>query len=203
MKKLSNSFIGALCFVVTSAFFLPRAHSQALDSRQEWASRVVNLQQGPELNRLIEQLAGSTTQDLIQNWGPKIDADVPAAKQASIRDALNLELQRYSDDVIRVISSKATMVSRDTLVSAYAERFTVDELKQIASFFDSPAIKKYQAATPELSNVFVQGLIDATRADVTARMTQFNESAGKIVSSGATPKASQPPSSKAKPASKP
>lgn len=175
------------------------SHAQNANAKQELAAKVVNLQQGPELDRLVEQLAAGTTQELLQNWGPKVDA-APAARQTQIKEALNAELQKYSDDVIKVIGSKVAKASTEALVPAYAERFTTEELQQIAAFFESPAIKKYQSVAPELGNVFVQKLVESTRADVATRVEQFNTAATKIVGTSATSKAA--PSAKDKPAAK-
>lgn len=168
-------------------------HAQAADPKIELAAKVVKLQQGPELDRLVTQLAGSTTQELIANWGPKLEANVPKASQQKASEALNAELKKYSEDTKQLIGKQVSKVSTDVLVPAYAERFTLEELQQIAAFFESPAIKKYQTTAPELGNVFVQKLIDASRADVLARAKQFDDVALKIVGNpSAAPKASKP-----------
>lgn len=173
------------------------SHAQTADPKQEWAAKVVALQQGPELERLVDQLADSTTQELLQNWAPKLQSNVPKAKQKQVTDELNAELKTYFTDVSRVITSKVGKVSTDALVPAYVQRFTLEELKQIAAFFESPAIKKYQAAAPELGSVFVQQLVDVTRSDVMNRAKQFDEVAAKII--GSTPTAAgnnKPPAKK-------
>jgi hypothetical protein len=167
-------------------------HAQAADPKTEWAAKVVALQQGPELDRLISQLAGSTTQDMISNWGPKLETDVPKAQQKKVSEDLNAELKKYADDTKKLIEKQIGKVNAEVLVPAYAERFTLEELKQISAFFESPAIKKYQAAAPELLNTFIQKLVEASRADVVARAKQFDEAAQKIVGSAAAPKASKP-----------
>ena len=64
-------------------------HAQTADPKTELATRVVKLQQGPELDRLVTQLAGSTTQELIANWGPKLEANVPKANQQKVSETLN------------------------------------------------------------------------------------------------------------------
>jgi hypothetical protein len=156
-------------------------HAQTPDPKTEWAKKVVALQQGPELDRLVAQLAGSTTQDLIANWGPKLEANVPKVKQQKASEDLNVELKKYAEDTKQLISKQVSKVSADVLVPAYAERFTVEELKQIAAFFESPAIKKYQATTPQLGNIFVQKLVEASRSDVVARIKRFDDAALKIV----------------------
>jgi hypothetical protein len=158
-------------------------HAQTVDPKTEWATKVVALQQGPELERLVSQLADSSTQELIAKWAPKLGANVPKTQQKKASEEMNAELKKYADDASKLISKQVSKVSADVLVPAYTERFTLDELKQIASFFESPAIKKYQTTAPELGNLFIQKLVDASRTDVAARAKQFDAAALKIVGS--------------------
>lgn len=187
MNKLTITLAFALLGGVTSL------HAQTPDPKTEWATKVVALQQGPELDRLVSQLTASTTQEVIANWGPKLRTNVPQAKQQKAMEDLNVELKKYAEDTNKLIGKQVKKVSADVLIPAYAERFSVDELKEIAAFFDSPAIKKYQAAAPELGNTFVKKLIEASRSDVIARAKQFDDAALKIVgNTPAEPKASKP-----------
>ena len=179
MKKLMLHLL-----LASSAYasFAPAAYAQtATDPKIEWASKVVALQQGPELDRLVAQLADSASQELIANWGPKLDSNVPKARLKKATDDLNAELTKYGNDTTKLISTQIAKVSTDVLVPAYTERFSLEELKQLAAFFESPAIKKYQSLAPELGNVFVQKLVEASRPDVAARGRQFDVVAAKIV----------------------
>jgi hypothetical protein len=195
MKKL------LITLAVASLTFAGASQAQPADTKLEWATRVVALQQGPELDRLVEQLATGTTQELLQNWGPQLEA-MPQAKQAQAKEQLNTELQKYVADVSGVISNKTRAASNEALIPAYVEKFSLEELKQIAAFFESPAIKKYQAAAPELGNVFVGKLVDSTRADVQARMKQFDDAAGKIIGAPAKAPAAPGPAKSKAPAKK-
>lgn len=196
MKKILN--IAATAVIASFVLAAGSSLAQTTDPKLDWATKVVALQQGPELDRLVEQLTQTTTQDLLQNWAPKLQNDVPANKQEQVREALNAELKKYADDVVNIISGKVGAVSKESLVSAYMERFSLDELQQIAAFFESPVIKKYQASAPELANVFVQKLVEATRTDVTARASQFDAAAEKIMGSVATGKSTPAPAGKSK-----
>ncbi|OGA96597.1 MAG: hypothetical protein A3E79_00385 [Burkholderiales bacterium RIFCSPHIGHO2_12_FULL_61_11] len=177
MKKLITTLAMA-CLACSSA-----VQAQTPASKTEWAAKVVTLQQGPELDQLVTQLAGSAAQDLIAKWGPQLESKVPKAKQQKASEDLNAELNKYAEDAKQLIAKRVSKVSADALVPAYAERFTLEELQQIAAFFESPAIKKYQASAPELGNMFVQKLVEASRADVLGRAKQFDDAALKIVGS--------------------
>lgn len=192
MKKLLTTL------ALSTLFLAGATHAQGVDPKLEWANKVVALQQGPELERMISQLAGVSTQELILHWEPRLQSNVPKAKQAKALDDLNVELKKYSDEVRVIIASKVAKVSSDALVPAYVEKFSLEELKQIAAFFESPAVKKYQSVAPDLGNAFVEKLIEAVRPEVSARAKVFDDSAVKIVGSG--PDA---PAGKAAPGAKP
>ena len=187
---------------ITSLTLCTTSYAQTADPKLEWAAKVAT-QQGPELQRLVRQLAESSAQDLLQVWSPKLQSNVPPEKLQQVTAQLNTELKLYFDDVTKVINGKVSKVSNDALVPAYMDQFTLDELKQLAAFFDSPAIKKYQLAAPELGNLFIKQLIEASRADVLARGKQFDETANTIVGTAPARKAPSAGSSdKTKPAPK-
>jgi hypothetical protein len=179
----------------------------AADPKLEWATKVVALQQGPDMDRLVANLAGGTTQDMINNWQPRLQANVAKAQQAKVTTELNTELQKYSDEVSKIIRSKLQQVGTDALVPVYMERFTLEELKQIAGFLEAPAIRKYQSIAPELGSIFTGKLVEASRAEVIARAKQFDEAASRIVGPAPAPAAvapapAKPAASTAKPAKK-
>ena len=195
MKKLLPS--GAFLALTLSG----TAQAQTIDPTLDWAAKAVALQQGPELERLVGQLAESSSQNIVQSWGVKLRSDVPKDRVEQTAQSLNAELKKYNDDVTKIISGKVNKASADSLIPVYMARFSLDELKQLVAFFESPAVKKYQTAAPELGNVFVNQLIIETRGDVSARAKQFDDAAAKIVGSAPKGPAATAPE-KSKPAAK-
>ena len=195
MKKLLTS-VAFLALTLSGT-----AQAQTTDPKLEWATKAVALQQGPELERLVSQLAESSSQNIVQSWGVKLRSDVPKDKVEQTAQSLNAELKKYNDDVTKIISGKVNKASVDSLIPVYMARFSLDELKQLVAFFESAAVKKYQTAAPELGNVFVNQLIIETRGDVSARAKQFDDAAAKIVGSAPKAPAATAPD-KSKPAAK-
>ena len=157
------------------------APAQAQDAmRKELATRIVNLQKAHDMDALIGQLANSATQTVVSTWLPKLD-QVPQARQKAAADLLDAELKKFNEDNVRTIKNRNERVSLEVLVPAYAERFTADELRQLVAFMESPVIKKYYAANPQLANMLAQKLVDATRADVEARIKAFDTRAAQII----------------------
>jgi hypothetical protein len=140
---------------------------------------------------------------MISNWEPRL-AGVTKARLPAATTELNAELQKYSDEVSKIIRAMVTQVSTEALVPMYMARFSMDELQQIATFLEAPAIRKYQSIAPELGATFTRELVEATRAEVIARAQQFDAAATSIVgpAPAAAPAAPTPAPSPTKPAKK-
>ncbi len=193
MKKLLTALLVAGCT------FSAISQAQTADPKLEWATKVVALQQ-PDLDNLVGQLVGTAAQDIVAGWAPRFDSAVPKARQAKATEEFNAELAKFATDANKIISAKVGQANTESLIPAYMERFSLDELKQLAAFFESPVIKKYKAATPELVDVFVKKLVASTQPDIQARAKQFDVAAGKIV--GAAPATPAAPGAKPQPQKK-
>ncbi|MDO4794612.1 MAG: DUF2059 domain-containing protein [Brachymonas sp.] len=171
--------------LLCTAVLAPAAHAQDKQdaAKKELATRIVNLQKAQDMDALIAQLAGTANRAVVEAWLPRLD-NMPAARQKTVADQLDVELKKFNDDVVRLIKTRNERISIDVLVPAYSERFTADELKQLVAFLESPVIKKYYAANPHMANLLGQKLVEATRADVESRIKEFDARAAKIIGAG-------------------
>jgi uncharacterized protein len=182
-------------------------HAQNTDSKRELAVRAVATQEGPEMNRMLAQLAGSAAQGVIVNWNARLSG-LPASKRQSVAPALDAELKKFNEDTLKLVNAEAAKVRAGALLAAYMERFSEEELKQLVALMEAPVFKKYQTISPELGNVYVKAIVDGTRGAVEARSKAFDAAATKITgipaAGDSAPAASAPPASasSAKPATK-
>ena len=130
MKKLIVTLAMA---GLASLVWSPATHGQTPDPKIEWA-KVVALQQGPELDRLVAQIAGRTAQDLIAKWGPKLEASVPKAKQKKASEDLNAEL-KYTEDTSQLIGKQVSKVSADALFAGVRRAFHAGRAQADCFFF--------------------------------------------------------------------
>jgi len=183
MKKLFTTL------ALATFAFCSVSQAQPVNPKLEWATRLVALQQGPDLDSLVEQLSSSASQDVISSWEPRLETITPKSRQVKAAEDINAEIVKFAADANKIIASKVSTVSRDALVPAYMERFTLDELKQLTGFFESPAVKKYKESTPALVNVFIQKLVETSRTEIQARAKQFDAVAEKIAGPAPAPTA--------------
>ena len=179
--RFATPVIAAIALSVGLAAAPAHAQSDAA-ARKQLATRIVNLQKANDMDALIAQLAGTASQTVVSTWLPKLD-QLPRSKQRAAADQLDAELKKFNQDNVRLIKSRNERISLDVLVPAYAERFTADELRQLVAFMESPVIKKYYAANPQMANMLAQKLVEATRKDVEARIKSFDSRANQIINS--------------------
>ena len=183
-------------------------YAQAADAKRALSVRVIAAQEGAELERLYEQLAGSATQQVVANWNPRLDA-MPEDKRQAAANALDAELKKFNDDARKLVAAQSPKARESALIPAYVERFSEDELKQLVALMEAPVFKKYQTVAPELGSLFVKAIVDGTRGAVETRSKAFDTAAAKIVGTSSAPAASPPaagppaasPAAPAKPAS--
>jgi uncharacterized protein len=173
-------------------------YAQTPDAKRQLAARAIAAQDGPEMNAMLAQIAGSATQQVMAHWNDRV-GNLPAAKQQNAITALDAELKKFNDDALKLITAQATKVRADALLSAYTERFSEDELKQLVALMEAPVFKKYQTVAPELGNVYLKAIVDGTRNNVIERGKVFDAVATKIVDSAAPAQAAPAAPAKKKP----
>ena len=174
-----NSFNAIKTIAACAISITLSGQSYAQDTKRELAQRAIAAQEGSEQQRLIAQLTGTAIGPLIARWNERI-SQMPAAKQDAAIKTLDAELKKYEADATQIISAQATKSKGEALVSAYAERFSEDELKQLVALMEAPIFKKYQGVAPELGNAYVKSIVDGARDRITQRSKAFDAAAEKI-----------------------
>lgn len=190
MKKI-GFLLACVCLTAGASW---AQTSPAADPKLSLATKVVSAQKGPELDRLVEQIANGAAQDLVNKWGAKFENNVAPGQKAKATETLNTELEKFVAEANKIIAAKASQVSSNTLIPAYISRFNQEELQELANFFDSPAVKKYQKLAPELGTEFIQKLVEASRPELLERSKSFETLAEKVIGSDAaqaSPKAAK------------
>lgn len=180
-----KTHIAAAALVALSVLASGSTLAQGDAQKKELATRIVTLQQGSDMDQLVGQLTTAAIGPMLAKWTPRLQSDVPESRRKEVADKLNVELNKYREETQAIIKATTTKASNESLVPAYMERFTEDELRKLAVFFDDPVIKKYQVALPDMLNGLVRQMVELSRADVEQRTASFDEAAARIVGSEA------------------
>lgn len=169
------------------------------DRKRELAMQVIELQQGPEMERLINDLARSAVGPSLQAGAAQLQR-LPKERQAAATEQLNAAARKLGTQAEAEIRNKMKAAVAQSLLPAYTERFSEDELTQLIAFFSSPTIKKYQSVSPELGQALVKRLVELTQPTIKRQVQTFDAEAAKALGLQlAPPKASASASATKKP----
>ena len=139
------------------------------------------------------QLAAGARQILMQA--------VPEDKREATAKQVDAEIKKYLDGAIPSVRSSAIKLAPTAIGPILEERFTEEELKQLVVMLESPILKRYQAALPEMSNALLEKVVDDARPAVNPKLQAAEGSIRKLLDTASGGKLSA--AEKAAPAAKP
>lgn len=173
----------------------------ASSGKKEAVARVLKLQQ-PAIDGLASEVARETAQRVMQAAGQAL-AGVPQDKRQALGQQVQADVKAFYDDAEPRLREAAGRLAPATIGPLLEEKFTEDELKQVAAWLESPVSKKYQALGPEMQAALTKKLVEDTRPTVEPKLKSLEQTLQKRFAQAAPPpKPASAPASAAKPATK-
>jgi uncharacterized membrane protein YheB (UPF0754 family) len=119
------------------------------------------------------QLAGAARQILAQA--------VPEDKRDATAKQVDAEIKKYIEGATPIVRASASKLSQSVIGPMMEEKFTEDELKQLVTMLESPILKKYQSALPEMSNSLLEKVVADARQQVTPKLQTAEANIRKIL----------------------
>jgi uncharacterized protein len=138
-------------------------------SKKELASKVVTLQQ-PGIDSVARGLAEQPLMPMLQAAGQAVQAQVPAEQRDATAKAIDAEARKYLDEVMPLLRERATALAPGVLGPLLEEKFNEDELRQLATWLQSPLYKKYQEVAPSMQRALAQKVVSETRVAVEPKL---------------------------------
>lgn len=199
--------LGAL---LLSGCALAQAQTPAASpAKKELVQKLLTLQQ-PGIENAARSLVERPAAQMMQEAGRVLQTQIPADKREAIGKSIEADAKRYVEETLPPVRERALKLAPTTLGATLEEKFTEDELKQLIAWFESPVNKKFQQASVEMQNNFMQKLVAEARPVVEPKLQALEQkvrtalgapAAAAPVDSGSSPKAA-PPKAPAKAASK-
>lgn len=171
-------------------------------AKKELVQRLLTTQQAA-----LENMARSLTeQPARQMMGAATEAmqtRIAPEKRAAVTTQIQGHVRKYFDDALPPVRDKAVKIGQTSLRSMFEEKFTEDELRQLATALEAPAYKKFQQTLPEVNNAFLKKLVAEAEPILDPKLKVLQQNMGSALGfpeSGANePKAAAKPAP-AKPA---
>lgn len=190
-----NHWLGAL---MLGACVVAQAQSSgASPAKKELVQKLLALQQ-PGIELAARGMVERPAALMLQEAGRVVQTQVPAEKRESVAKTIEADAKRYVEEAFPPVRERALKIAPATLGVALEEKFTEDELKQLIAWFDSPVNKKFQAASGEMQNNFMQKLVAEARPLLEPKLQALEQKVRAALGAPAAPAGDA-----AKPAAKP
>jgi hypothetical protein len=160
------------------------------DAKRDLVQRLP-LAQKAELEGLATSLIQSPARQLVGQLVQPAMSLVPEDKREQTGKQVDAEIQKFLDTSTPAIKNSAAKVGPAAIGSVLEDKLTEDELKQLVTMLESPIIKKYQAALPEIQKTLVEKISADARPQVEPKLQALQDSVRKILDTASNGRLSQ------------
>jgi hypothetical protein len=161
-------------------------------AKKELIARILKHQQ-PAIEGIARSLVEQPAMDLMQDVSRALPARIPKDKQDAVAKDIQADVKKYLDATVPLVQSQAVKIAPGTLGAAMDEKFSEDELKQLAGILESPVFAKYQRLGDEMQKALADKLVAETRSTVEPRVRAMEESVAKRLGISSAPAAGAAP----------
>jgi hypothetical protein len=161
MKRFAATGYTALLLALA---FASTAGAQGT-AKKELVQRILQAQQ-TEIDNVSRGLVERPAAQMMQEAGLAMQRQVAPERREAMGKAIEAEVKKYVDDAYPLVRDRALKLAPSTIGAALEEKMSEDELRQLATWLESPANKKYQQIGPDMRNAFVQKLLVDVRPAV-------------------------------------
>lgn len=179
-----------LLIVLLFALPVMAVQAQSTPAKKALVARILKVQQ-PGIEGMSRSMAERPAIALMDRAGPALTERVAAEKRDAVAKEIQADVKKYLDDAVPLVTSRAVKLAPTTIGTLLEEKFTEDELKQVAAFLESPVFNKYQQLTGDMQKVLAEKLLADTRSVIDPKVVALEQSVSKrlgIVAPSAAPK---------------
>lgn len=129
--------------------------------------------QQPATNAMVQAKAG-------------LQGRLTAAQQDTALKDIATDVQKYIDEVTPVVHGIALKQKETTIAPLLMQNFSVEELRQLVAFFESPVKKKFETLLPQFQKTFAEKVAESGRATIDPKIQALSKEVGLKMRAAAT-----------------
>jgi hypothetical protein len=112
---------------------------------------------------------------------------VAQEKQDAVLKEITADANKFLEDEAPAVRASARAVVDSTIAPMLAQRFTDDELKQLAAILESPVKAKFESLVPEIQKTLGENVAKASQAQVNPKLAELQNKIGLRLRAAVTP----------------
>lgn len=168
------------CWALALALAFPAAslHAQPASDKKTQSARILKIQQ-PGIETAGRVMAERPALAMLDQAGAALEAGVPADKREAVGKEIQGDIKKYLDEAVPLVRDRAVKLAPQTIGTVLEEKFTADELKQLANFLESPVYTKYQQLGVDMEKALLEKLLADTRGMIEPKLKTLEASVAK------------------------
>jgi len=181
-----------------------QAPAAASPAKKDLVARILKQQQAG-IENIARSLVEQPAVELMGNAASALPGRIAKDKQEAVAKEIQADVQKYLDDAVPLVQARAIKIAPASIGAMLEEKFTEDELKQLASIVESPVYGRFQRMGDEMQKALADKLVADTRGTIEPKVRALEQTVGKrlgVPAAPATGSAAPAPRAGAKPAAK-
>ena len=172
-KKLPKLFVAILIALPAMA-----VQAQSTPAKKALVARILKVQQ-PGIEGMSRSMAEGPAISLMDRAGAVLTERVSAEKREAVGKEIQADVKKYLDEAVPLVTGRAVKLAPATVGPFLEEKFTEEELKQVAAFLESPAINKFQQLSGEMQKALLEKVVADTKGVIEPKVVALEQSVSK------------------------
>jgi hypothetical protein len=116
--------------------------------------------------------------DMLRQSRVVVQSRVPADKQDATMKDITAEAAKFVEQEAPALRTSTHAIVQGSVAPLLAQKFSEDELKQLAGILESPVLAKFEGIVPELKKAVGENVAKANAAQIQPKMTELQNRVG-------------------------
>ena len=166
--------------LITAVLVLPvfSVQAQSTPAKKVLVARILKVQQ-VGIEAIGRTLAERPALEMLDRAGDVLNARIAPEQREAISKDIQADVKAYLDDAVPLVRDRAVKLAPSTIGAVMEEKFSEEELRQIANYLESPAYNKYQQLGGDMQKSLVEKLLADTRTIVEPKINTLDQTVAR------------------------
>lgn len=171
----------SLMAMVLGAAFAAQAQAPAnpaSPAKKDLVARILKQQQAG-IENIARSLVEQPAIELMGNAASALPSRVAKDRQEAVAKEIQADVQKYLAEAVPLAQARAVKIAPASVGALLEEKFSEEELKQLASIVESPVYTRFQRMGDDMQKVLADKLVAETRGTIEPKVRALEQSVAK------------------------
>ena len=150
------------------------AKTESTPAKKALVARILKVQQ-PIIEGISRAMAERPAQAVMEKAGVALATSIAADKRDATAKDIEGYVKKYLDEAVPLVTGRALKLAPITVGTLLEDKFSEADLKQLATFLESPAYSKYQQLSGDMQKVLLEKLLADTRGTIEPKVVALDQ----------------------------